>query len=74
MKYRYIFILIMTLVASSCANEIEPEDALQLFIPNSHNLVTKELSNKNIPYRVDEKGIIWYPSKYKKKSDILTQK
>ena len=60
MKLTTLNLIFITVLVVSCDKSHETEEALQLFLPNSHHLITKELDSNGISYRVDKNNIIWY--------------
>ena len=58
----------------SCSNEKIVEEAIRLKLPNSQELLAKELENKTIPYRMDDQNRIWYPVSYAKEINKISSK
>lgn len=63
MKFRALLLVFASITITACDNS-EPEQAAKIFVPGGHTVLMRELSQDNIPYRVDSDDIIWFPASY----------
>lgn len=60
MRLRFLLLFLSLVTATSCTAEDKFESSTFFYEPIAQQALRQELDKSNIPYRVDEKGTVWY--------------